>query len=226
MCYLKTNNPQTIIDCILSINDAIVFKDKQTLTQNLNKIGFVENQDNHHDDLFFNYFWFDGFIGDIPIALVFNNGKHEKKCNLLEKFFYKIINKEKVPHRENDLPAFISYHYYTNAGEPFELHYYIDGIPNRVDKTLAPFITIQNDNTTIYNYLKIDEKEDSISINKIISKDNNPVEIIVNCGSKKVSLSILISIVPRVENFDRKKITNLNNELTNEEKTIIRMALI
>lgn len=226
MPLIKIKNQKSLINAILSIDNSFVFTNKKEMTEKLNIVGFFEDENNNHDDLFFNYFWFDGFIGDIPIALVFNNGKHEKKCNLLEKFFYKIINKEKVPHRENDLPAFISYHYYTNAGEPFELHYYIDGIPKRLDKSLAPFITIQNDNTTIHDYLKIDEKEDSISINKIISKDNDSVEIIVNCGSKKVSLSVLIAIVPRVENFDREKITNLNNELTNEEKTIIRMALI
>lgn len=226
MPLIKIKNQKSLINAILSIDNSFVFKNKKEMTEKLNIVGFFEDKNNNHDDLFFNYFWFDGFIGDIPIALVFNNGKHEEKCNLLEKFFYKIIDKEKIPHRENDLPAFISYHYHEKAGAPFELHYYIDGIPSRMDKTLAPFITIQNDNTTIYNYLKIDEKEDSISINKIISKDNNFIEITVNCGSKKISLDLLMSIVPRVENFDREKITNLNNELTNEEKTIIRMALI
>lgn len=228
MAYITINTPQDIIDSILSVDNIFSFETIEELNKNLNGIGFFENKNNNRGDIFGSYLWFEGVIDNVPIALTIDKKSKKNSYNLMEKYFYKVIDNEKVPHRDNDLPAFIWNDTYTSVGNVRLVHYYTNGEPVRTDPLLAPRIVFHDGKITYTYNLPLYENRptDSILVYQITCENNKIIDILAYYRYTELSLKQITEIIPRAKNFNLRELANMKNELTSEENTLLHMNSI
>lgn len=228
MAYITINTPQDIIDCILSFDNIFSFNDIKELNEHLNGIGFFENKNNNRGDIFGSYLWFEGVIDNVPIALTIDKKFKKNSYNLMEKYFYKVIDNEKVPHRDNDLPAFIWNDTYTSVGNVRLVHYYTNGEPVRLDPLLAPRIVFHDGKITYTYNLPLYENRptDSILVYQITCENNKIIDMLAYYRYTELSLKNIISLIPRIEHFNMIQLANLKNELSHEENILLHMLSI
>lgn len=228
MAYITINTPQDILNCIQSIDDTFAFKNKVEMNTELNKLGFFENVLHNMADIYGNYFWFDGFINELPVSIRISNKYDDNECRLMEKYFFKMVNDEKVSHRDNNLPAFVWNDTWTDIGNVRLIHYWLDGERTQHDR-LAPSRISFHENIIYHHYTLPkyeDRPTDSITIDHISCENNTVIDIQAFYGYTNLSLKQLISIIPRIEQFSFEQFTNLKNELTAEENTLLHMLSI
>jgi hypothetical protein len=228
MAYITINTPQDIIDCILSVDNIFSFETIEELNKNLNSIGFFENKNNNRGDIFGSYLWFEGVIDNVPIALTIDKKSKKNSYNLMEKYFYRFINNEKVPHRDNDLPAFIWNDTYTSVGNVRLFHYYTNGEPVRTDPLLAPRMVFHDGKITYTYNLPLYENRptDSILVYQITCENNKIIDMLAYYRYTELSLKQITEIIPRAKNFNLRDLANMKNELTSEENTLLHMNSI
>ena len=228
MAYIKINTPQDIIDCILSVDNIFSFETIEELNKNLNSIVFFENKNNNRGDIFGSYLCFEGFIDNVPIALTIDKKSKKDYYNLMEKYFYKVINNEKVLHRDNDLPAFIWNDIYTSSGNVRLVHYYTNGEPVRSDPLLASRIVFHDGKITYTYNLPLYENRptDSILIYQITCENNKVIDMKAYYRYTELTLKDIITLIPRSAYFNFRELANMKNELTSEENTLLHMNSI
>jgi hypothetical protein len=227
MAYITINTPQDITNCIQSIDDTFAFKDKNEMTSKLNEIEFVEYRQNIFDE-YPKYFWFDGFINNDPVSIRISKQHAEDTYRLMDKYFFKMIDNKKVPHRDNNLPSYICHDNYDTIGAVNLIHYFLNGQLAQYDSLLAPCIRFQKKKVCHqYNLPKYEDRSaNSVTIDNITCENNIVTDIKAFYGYTEISLNTLVTAIPRTENFTFRQLANLKNELTSNENTLLHMLSI
>ena len=227
MAYLTVDNKEDLIETILSIDDSLLFQTRRKLIMSMRSIDFIEKD--RHDKHGFCWISFEGVIDDQIIILHFTNNlndSNDKSLYLSEKKFHKKIGRFSLLHRDNDLPSNLRYG--LAIGNEMKnnrcFQYHLNGDPKRTN-IKDPIIVNSDDNGVLsFYYIPENKSDNDVYLYSIQMVDDKIEKAIFHAGQFKISLETLHSVVPNSEHFTLQELIEINDHLSDEEKSLIQMV--
>lgn len=203
MFYKNEKKPKKIIEVIESIDGTLCYNSRIILEKVMGAINFTLFSEHSHVCQDFTNFVYGGQIHDNMVYLNFlhhNNDNIKLSCKFYLKIGSSFING--IRHRDNDLPALISYN--RNSGEIDIMEYYIDNeLKRKGNKPILVSFWNSSLNEKYLRYYKTDNYiGPNFSVYSVHLINNRIINAILCYKDSAVNLVEIAEIMPEIKNFN------------------------